>query len=92
MSLGAGALQVEGPGREEGSIAMKVTMETMRAPTTWHRHTECSVEYLPDPILTNDFGRRRGSTKPTATVNLASEMIRNHQPCKASDAKLCEHM
>ena len=87
MSLGAGALQVEEPGVQKAA-----SMATMRAPTTRHRHTEGSVEYLPDPILTIDVGGRRGSTKPTATVNLASEMIRKDQRCKASDAKLCEHM
>ena len=40
MSLGAGALRVEGPIAQNGSIALEVTMATKRAPTTRHRHTE----------------------------------------------------
>ena len=33
MSLGAGALKVEGPIAQNGSIALEVTMATKRAPT-----------------------------------------------------------
>ena len=40
MSLGAGALKVEGPIARKGSIALEITMATKRAPTTRHRHTE----------------------------------------------------
>ena len=50
MSLGAGALKVEGPIAQNGSVALEVTMATKRAPTTRHRHTErvqCNNPYLP---------------------------------------------
>ena len=40
MSLGAGALKVEGPIAQNGSIASEVTMATKRAPTPRHHHTE----------------------------------------------------
>ena len=40
MSLGAGALKVEGPIARKGSLALEVTMATKRAPTTQQRHTE----------------------------------------------------
>ena len=40
MSLGAGALKVEGPIAQNGSIALEVTMATKRAPTTQHCHTK----------------------------------------------------
>ena len=40
MSLRAGALKVEGPIAQKGSLASEVTMATKRAPTTQHRHTE----------------------------------------------------
>ena len=41
MSSGAGALKVEGPVAQEGSItSFEVTMATKRAPTTWYYHTE----------------------------------------------------
>ena len=41
MSLGAGALKVEGPVAQKGSIALEETMATKQAPTTaGHRRTE----------------------------------------------------
>ena len=40
MSLGAGALKVEGPIAQKGNIALEVTMATKWAPTTRHCHTE----------------------------------------------------
>ena len=40
MSLGAGALKVQGPIARKGTIASDVTMATKRASTTQHRHTE----------------------------------------------------
>ena len=40
MRLGVGALKVERPIAQKGSIALEVTMATKRAPTTRHRHTE----------------------------------------------------
>ena len=40
MSLGAGALKVEGPVAQEGRIALEITMATKQVPTTWHCHTE----------------------------------------------------
>ena len=39
MSLGSGALNVKGPVAQKGSIALRVTMASKRAPTTRHRHT-----------------------------------------------------
>ena len=39
MSLGAGALKVKGLIARKGSLALKVTMATKRAPATQHRHT-----------------------------------------------------
>ena len=52
-TLGAGALKVEGPIVQKGSIALEVTMATKQASTTRHLHTERSQwEYLPQPILT----------------------------------------
>ena len=48
MSLGAGALKVEEPIAQKGSLALEVTMATKRAPTTqkktsdpsaWRRHS-----------------------------------------------------
>ena len=62
MSLGAGALKVERPIAQKGSLALEVTMANKRAPTTQHRHTEeNSVEYLPQPILTSPGGGKSGS-------------------------------
>ena len=40
INLGAGALKVEGPIAQKGSLALEVTMATKRVPTTQHRHTE----------------------------------------------------
>ena len=69
MSLGAGALKVEGPIAQKGSLALEVAMATKQAPTTQHRHTEeNSVEYLAQPILTSPGGGRRGS-KPGSYHN-----------------------
>ena len=39
MSLGAGAVKVEGPMVQKRSIALEVTMPTKRAPTIQHHHT-----------------------------------------------------
>jgi len=40
MSLGAGALKVEGPVAQEGSLALEITMATKQASTTCSCHTE----------------------------------------------------
>ena len=40
ISLGAGAFKVKKPVAQKGSIALGVTMESERAPTTGHRRTE----------------------------------------------------
>ena len=46
MSLGAGASKVEEPAAQKGSLTLEITMETKRALTTQHSHTE--------EILTNN--------------------------------------
>ena len=51
-SLGAGALKVEGPIAQKGSIALEVTMATKPAPTIWHHDTErvqWNTNYVPQP-------------------------------------------
>ena len=40
MSLGAGTSKVEGPAAQKGCLTLEITMETKRALTTQHRHTE----------------------------------------------------
>ena len=40
MSLGAGALKVEGPIEPKGSNALKETTGSKRAPTSQQHHTE----------------------------------------------------
>ena len=86
MSLGAGALKVEGPTAQKGSLALEVTMATKRAPTTQHRHTEENFS----GILTTThiyLSRGREEWEQNRQLSQSVVMICNDHKAKQSEAR-----
>ena len=92
MSLGAGALKVEGPIAQKGSLALEVTMATKRALTTQHRHTE---EKFSGIVTTTHTYLSRGGRSGSKTGRYHNQwlvMICNDHKAKQSKSEICQHM
>ena len=86
VTLGAGALSLKNGGawRTEGSIALKVTMATVRAPTTRHRHTKKFSGILTEP---HTYLKRGWAREGAEIQQPLKPLFKNDQPSKASTCK-----
>ena len=71
MSLGAGASKVKGPAAQKGSLTLEITMETKRALTTQHRHTEEKFSGIPyyNPYLPSQREGGVGAKRADITIS-----------------------
>ena len=89
-SSGVGALKVEGPIVQKGSIALEVTMATKR-PTSQHHHTE-TVQWNTYHNPTYLFRSGRFGSKNQQISQAAKGIIHKDQQAKQSRAEIRNHM